>query len=474
MMRDSETELQVLGHFMFNEDMEIPDIPVSYFDVRSHQEIWLAIKGLRDKGLATGVNAVYQEIAKLPRTQVTLDLLMNIADKTLPNQNIESRLNTLKELKNKRDLITLKDSIESKLEHGLTSTQVAEQIIDQAKEIAKESHGGKSLTQEIRDLISVTKGHISVTEVEQSVTNRHTKKGSVRKLLARLAKDEGIIEPTGKAGLYRVADRDLTEIEWMKVQNTEIDFRWPLNINQFFRLMPKNIVIVAGEPDSGKTAFLLNVAALNMGKHKIKYFSSEMGALELRSRLEQFALVEEDPTPLKLEDWNNDNFKVYERVANFSDVIDPNGINIIDFLEIYNEFYRVSEYIKEMFDKLETGIAVIAIQKNSGALWGLGGQRTIEKARLAVNLNNDGYVHTAQLIKVKNWRNPQDNPNYMKIDYSLVRGCYFKPQSSWVKEYPSKGDSHEQSNSYGKTNQRPRTQTHTERNGSAKRFNSDF
>ena len=55
--------------------------------------------------------------------------------------------------------------------------------------------------------------------------------------------------------------------------------------------MPKNIIVVAGTPNAGKTAFLLNVVQMNMsGKMPIHYFSSEMGSMEFKGRLQKFDL----------------------------------------------------------------------------------------------------------------------------------------------------------------------------------------
>ena len=53
--------------------------------------------------------------------------------------------------------------------------------------------------------------------------------------------------------------------------------------------MPGNIIVVAGEQNAGKTAFLLNFVRLNMTRHEMFYYSSEMGASEMRKRLEKDA-----------------------------------------------------------------------------------------------------------------------------------------------------------------------------------------
>ena len=134
-----------------------------------------------------------------------------------------------------------------------------------------------------------------------------------------------------------------------------------------------------------------------------------MGALELRTRLEKFDI------PLK--DWT---FSARERSGNFSDVTNPEGLNIIDYLELHDEFYKVGAFIKEIFDKLTTGIALIALQKNPKADFGLGGARGLEKARLYLNLEPG----KARIIKAKNWAG-EVNPNGLILDFKLVQGCRF-------------------------------------------------
>ncbi len=89
-----------------------------------------------------------------------------------------------------------------------------------------------------------------------------------------------------------------------------------------------------------------------MDNHEVHYFSSEMGALELKDRFSKF------DRPL-----NSWKVKFKERASNFADVIKPDAINIIDFLEVHDEFYKIGGLIKDIYDKLTTGIAVIAIRK---------------------------------------------------------------------------------------------------------------
>lgn len=277
----------------------------------------------------------------------------------------------------------------------------------------------KNISSDLREWVAVTNGYFSVTDCYmalQAVTSKQ--KTAIRVALNRMWKQEGIIEKHGsKDGCYRLVNSECDEIDFKNAKGKPLRFQYPFEIQSLCHTMPKNIIIIAGEPNAGKTAFLLETVRLNMGIHKIHYFSSEMGDLELRDRLMKF--------DMPLDDWNV-NFK--ERAGDFQDVIQPNDVNIIDFLEVYDEFYKMGLYIKQIFDKLEKGIAIIAIQKNKGSDYGLGGMRGLEKARLYLSM----YPGKLRIVKGKNWVG-FDNPNGLEIDFKLSKGCKFFPTNQWHK-----------------------------------------
>jgi len=177
------------------------------------------------------------------------------------------------------------------------------------------------------------------------------------------------------------------------------------------------VMVIAGSKDSGKTAYLLNVVRLNMNHFPINYFSSEMGRIEFRKRLEKFGLP--------IEAWK---FKPKERSGNFADVIQPNDINIIDFLEVSEDFYRVGGMLREIYEKLNQGIAIVALQKNRGRDTGVGGDRSLEKPRLYLSLESG----KAKIIVGKNWAS-EVNPVGLHLDFKLVQGCKFKVQRDWYR-----------------------------------------
>jgi len=277
-----------------------------------------------------------------------------------------------------------------------------------------------NLTEEIRAWISVTDGDFSVTDwlksgqTASSVTNRDT----ARKVFQRF-KQEGYIEKAGKKdGVYCRKDNQLEELDFINAEEKVLDLQWPFEVEKWVKIMPRNLIVIAGEVNAGKTAYLLNFSALNMLTHEIHYFSSEMGAIELRARLGKFET--------SLKSWK---VKFWERSSAFDAVIQPNAINVIDFLEIHDEFYKVGLLMKQIYDKLEDGVAIIALQKNPKTDFGLGGMRSIEKARLYLSLEN-GVI---KIVKGKNWAS-ETNPNGISRTFKLVQGAKFLSTSEWRRE----------------------------------------
>lgn len=276
--------------------------------------------------------------------------------------------------------------------------------------ISRVTRRERNLSDEIRDWVKTTEGYFQTTEIhaELRLTTPEEKKACYSMLL-RLA-ERGEIEKHGqRRGCFRVVDSSCEDIDFLNAGDAVVNVSWPFHLEKLVEIMPGNIIIVAGEPNAGKTAFLLNLARLNMHKYPVYYFSSEMGSREMRKRLSKFNLP--------LSDWK---IHAKERTSNFADVVKPDAINIIDFLEVYDEFYRIGGMIREVYDKLKTGIAVIAIQKNKNVEYGLGGTRGLEKARLYVAMEQN----RARILKAKNWATDQ-NPNGMTVDFKLIDGCRF-------------------------------------------------
>lgn len=279
----------------------------------------------------------------------------------------------------------------------------------------------RNLTAEVREWISITWHNISITDALQNITNiTNADRPKITVIMNRLVK-EGVLERVpNRNGVYRKVDTEIESIDFLNADTETVDLWLPFDIHEKVEVMPGNIIVVAGSPDAGKTAFLLNVIRQNQDKFEIHYFNSEMGNSELRKRLDKF----EDIT---LSDWK---FKPWERSDNFADVIKPGKgkINIIDFLEIHDNFYEIGGKLAEIHKKLKGAVAVVALQKNPGIKVGLGGYRGLEKPRLYLAMDSGAITIT----KAKNWAT-SENPNGLEYRFKIVGGCKFIKVQGWHK-----------------------------------------
>lgn len=279
----------------------------------------------------------------------------------------------------------------------------------------------RNLSREVRDWVDSTFGNIYSTEVKKLLQISTIQEEKNLSIIFKRLCDEKVLERLSKNGSFRRVENIAEEIDIFSDTDNPLNLNYPLGIESFVHTMPKSIIIIAGESDAGKTAFLLNFSSLNLDYYPITYFSSEMGPTELKDRISKFSRP--------IQDWKKVSFK--ERSSNFQDVIEPDKINIIDYLELADDFYKVGGQIKAIFDKLNKGIALIALQKKIGSELARGGDFTMEKARLYITLSRN---NICKIIKAKNWVSSMVKPTGKQRKYILLHGCEFRTKSNWEME----------------------------------------
>jgi len=278
----------------------------------------------------------------------------------------------------------------------------------------------RNLSQEVKEWVLSSSGvFLSSNVVKELGLSSRSDTKNVSKVLERLCAEEVIEKYGEKRGCYRLRETDLQQMDIMNPSETSLELVYPFSLGSVFVTLPRNIIIVAGEPDSGKTAFLMTFTEANKDAFEIHYFNSEMGEMELRSRLSKFGRP--------MSEWQKVSF--WERSSNFADVIRPDAVNIIDFLEITDDFWKIGTWIKQIHDRLRKGVAIIAIQKARGAAVGRGGHVTLEKPRLYLNMEPGKIT----IVKCKNWRQEDFNPNGQELFFRLVKGCNFIIDKYWEK-----------------------------------------
>lgn len=296
--------------------------------------------------------------------------------------------------------------------------QEAEGTIRSAMERA--ARRDRTLSADVREWVLSTSGVFLSTDIYQclQLSTRDEKK-NVSIILKRMC-DEGEIERSGnKNGHFRRLDNEIEPLDWKNADTNPLALYWPFGIERLVSVYPGNIAVIAGAPNAGKTSFILNFIKLNQKGHDVHLFSSEGGKEELRMRIAPFGLPESEWT-----------FSAWDRTGDFADVIKPDAINIIDYLEIHDEFYKIGGMLKAISDRLKTGFALIALQKNGGRDEGLGGARGLEKPRLYLSMDRGAL----KIVKGKSWADRLNNPNGQSIRFKLVDGCKFITESQWERE----------------------------------------
>jgi hypothetical protein len=272
----------------------------------------------------------------------------------------------------------------------------------------------RNLTQEVYELILSTSGNITTTFIYQSLNlSTRKEKKHVGVILSRFVK-KNLIEKTGnRAGEYRIVEGDCNPEDWANADTEPTDIYLPFELTDVAVVTPGDIILVMGSQNAGKSAILMNIAKENRDRFKVHYFSSEMRKRNFKRRMAKFKDVGIGQLAKRIQ--------FYERTENFADVIKSGegNLNILDYIEMHDQFWLVSKVLAEIYKKLDGALCVAAIQKQPGAEYGRGGSFTQEKPVLSVSVDNG----VAVITKCKEWRDELENPNRKQFYFKLRDGC---------------------------------------------------
>jgi len=287
----------------------------------------------------------------------------------------------------------------------------------------------RNLQAEVDSFIAVTFGYFSVTDcysVLQVVTKED--KATVRTALHR-RKDKTIERYGKKDGMYQRIDTELEHIDFSEDEGARSQVLLPLDLHELVDVCEGNIVLAAGEYNSGKTSFALNVLQMNKNRMKIRYLSSEMKGGEFKRRFRTFGLPNDF--------WLPDEMTEYIALKNnLAASIMPDGLNIIDYLEFADgDFTQGAEYMRQVHDKLTTGVAIVCIQQKTGARLPRSGDLVMEKPRLAISFrkittDTELTCGVVEIQKAKNVRLGKCDGK--KLEFELRQnGSTFHVTKSW-------------------------------------------
>jgi hypothetical protein len=287
----------------------------------------------------------------------------------------------------------------------------------------------RNVAGEVRELVTAIVGNFSVQDIYSELKFlSNEEREAARKVLLRLCSEGAIERNPWRYGSYRKIETDIEEMDWRSASIEPLDIRWPLGIDNFYQTYPKSIAVVAGGPDFGKSQFCFEFTKMNLDK-EIHFFSSESGPSDLKHRI----TLQKDTNP---EMWGK--VHIFERNADFASVIKPDGINVIDYIEIGDSFWLVNKYLSDIFAKLTTGIVLAAIQKNPKTREGIGGYFGLQKPRLYFTLDQG----LARVLKCKTKKPGVGNMSDMVCHFYADASTIYATDSEWhaeIAEFDEKG-----------------------------------
>ncbi len=240
-------------------------------------------------------------------------------------------------------------------------------------------------------------------------------KNTRRVALHRLVKACKLEKHPTQEGKYRFVRTEVRRLDPKADPRGVLPLNWPRDVEteehfalENIKVYPKSVIVCAGVSNQCKTAFLLNFLIENMENHHCVYMTNELGDEEFVDRLSAFDWVE---CTNGTGDWK---FDAIEHFDNYQDIIQPDAINIIDYLDPGENPYFIGVLIDQIRKKLNKGIAVVAIQKGistwvdkagkkqySYREYGTGGQYSEHRARLVLHFDPTGEAMKRYLLTIK-------------------------------------------------------------------------
>jgi hypothetical protein len=305
------------------------------------------------------------------------------------------------------------------------------------KNVTPENEQSQNVTpvsKQIIEWIETSRGWFTNEDIDREFNLRMShEKDNRRKILSRLRTDGKIINHGNDSKKWRKVAGEVHELNYKDYPSVpKFDINLPLGLNKLVNLYRGNLVVIAGVTNAGKTALLFELLKLNTGKN-VRYLYTEGGADEIASRLDNCPDMERSQFDFKA-------FDPYETGdTEIVDHIDPDAINVIDYLEINNDFFEIAQKLADIQDAVnDNGLAIVAIQKNTNREYGYGGMLSAQKARLYLSLDQlkptieNLPASKVSIVKAKSWANNSFNPNGLKTRIVVGAGWIVEPDVEWV------------------------------------------
>ena len=287
------------------------------------------------------------------------------------------------------------------------------------KKAYQKDYDDRNITKEVDEWIGSAKGVFYATEVAKDLGLKDAR--YISKLLNVIEKTGTIEKSLNRAGKWRKVDNVRHMMDWKSADPSLIEVKLPLSIHKYVKIYKRTLIVFAGEVDSGKSCASLETVFLNLDLFpRIDLYLSEMHEVELKERI--------GLSKLGVDDKRWDKVRVERREANYEDVIDPDGLSIIDYMAApQGENYAITDNMRKIYNRLENGVCLVCIQKKVSQEWGYGGEATKQVPTIYIALNEG----VAKCVKGRPAIDPHVPLKYKIIEFAPDRGIRLQEKGFW-------------------------------------------
>ncbi len=286
-------------------------------------------------------------------------------------------------------------------------------LLDEAE--TDEQEESALLTGKVRCWVVMAKGKFKLFDMFKELGISTANNIVTAKLAIQDLEFEGKIKADNHNGVYIKTNITLDKMKRVENRTPDIDLWLPFGLHDKVVVIRGSLIIVAGVSNAGKSATFLNITENNKDKHNIRYVSSEWSNEERDIQLEDFGA--------NIDEWDEkvDFFAKKDINSSFDNYIDPEKVNIIDYYENYSGYDKVAGDLRDIADKLTTGIAIVGMQKKAGMTHGYGGEGTVNRAQLYINLDINELDPRKRIATIRKLKKAKDRK------YSIERlSCEFE------------------------------------------------
>lgn len=253
---------------------------------------------------------------------------------------------------------------------------------------------------QIVDFLKLIRGRqIHIDNIMKEFQLEPSCRSQVRAVLSRCV-DDKLAKPSGaRDGWYKVL-REIKPVRWWEADESayfDLTFPWghednsSFGFEELFRISPGDLIVIGGVSNFGKSATALNILGENIDKHSCLLMGNEYTTLDgmpspkFKRRMLRMTWAE----------WMDGNgqpkFDLLPVREDFEDYIQPNKVNIIDWINLEGgRLYDIGKVLEDIKGAVGQGIAVAVLMKEKGAELPRGRGFTKDLADILFNIDPYG------------------------------------------------------------------------------------